>query len=112
MVVDVKPSDKVCQEEIFGPMVVVMPFDTDEEAIELANNTPYGLNAIVQTRDVGQAVRVSEALEVGTVWVNDWFVRDLRVPLGGAKQSGIGREGGHYGYEFYYETKNVCIANS
>lgn len=111
VVVDVKPSDKVCQEEIFGPMVVVMPFDTEEEAIELANNTPYGLNAIVQTRDVGQAVRVSEALEVGTVWVNDWFVRDLRVPFGGAKQSGIGREGGHYGYEFYYETKNVCIAN-
>ena len=111
VVVDVKPSDKVCQEEIFGPMVVVMPFDTEEEAIELANNTPYGLNAIVQTRDVGQAVRVSEALEVGTVWVNDWFVRDLRVPFGGAKQSGIDREGGHYGYEFYYETKNVCIAN-
>lgn len=111
MVVDVKPSDKVCQEEIFGPMVVVLPFDTEEEAIALANNTPYGLNAIVQTRDLGQAVRVSEALEVGTVWVNDWFVRDLRVPFGGAKQSGIGREGGHYGYEFYYETKNVCLAN-
>ncbi|AFV77447.1 NAD-dependent aldehyde dehydrogenase (plasmid) [Thermus oshimai JL-2] len=111
VVVDVAPSDKVCQEEIFGPMVAVLPFDTEEEAIALANNTPYGLNAIVQTRDVGQAVRVSAALEVGTVWVNDWFVRDLRVPFGGAKQSGIGREGGHYGYEFYYETKNVCIAN-
>ncbi len=111
VVVDVKPSDKVCQEEIFGPVVAVLPFDTEEEAIELANNTPYGLNAIIQTRDVGQAIRVSEALEVGTVWVNDWFVRDLRAPFGGAKQSGIGREGGHYGYDFYYETKNVCIAN-
>ncbi len=111
LITGVKPSDKVCQEEIFGPVVAVLPFESEEEAIAIANGVPYGLNAVVQSRDVGQVLRVASALEVGTVWVNDWFVRDLRVPFGGAKQSGLGREGGHYGYEFYYETKNVCIAN-
>lgn len=107
----VQPSDRVCQEEIFGPVVTVLPFDTEEEAIAIANGVAYGLSAVVQTRDAGRAVRVAQALEAGTVWVNDFFVRDLRVPFGGMKQSGIGREGGQYSLEFYTEIKNICLAN-
>jgi aminomuconate-semialdehyde/2-hydroxymuconate-6-semialdehyde dehydrogenase len=107
----VKATDRIAQEEVFGPVIPVIPFDGEDEAIALANGTPYGLNAVLQTSNVGRTLRVSSQLEVGTVWVNDWFVRDLRVPFGGAKASGMGREGGHYGYEFYLETKNICIAN-
>ena len=107
----VKPSDRVCTEEIFGPVVVAMPFDTEEEVIEIANGTAYGLSSVVQTRDAGRAIRVANAIEAGTVWVNDFFVRDLRVPFGGMKESGIGREGGQYSMEFYTETKNICVAN-
>jgi aminomuconate-semialdehyde/2-hydroxymuconate-6-semialdehyde dehydrogenase len=107
----VKATDRIAQEEVFGPVIPVIPFEGEDEAIAIANGTPYGLNAVLQTSNVGRTLRVSSQLEVGTVWVNDWFVRDLRVPFGGAKASGMGREGGHYGYEFYLETKNNCIAN-
>src|SRR5262249_10311112 len=82
------------QEEIFGPVVTVTPFQSEEEVIRLANATPYGLSASVWTRDLTRASRLAEQIEAGTVWLNCWLVRDLRVPFGGWKQSGVGREGG------------------
>ncbi len=111
IVAGVKPHDRISKEEVFGPVVTVAPFDTEEEAIETANDVTYGLSAVVQTRDLGRAVRVAGAIDAGTVWVNDFFVRDLRVPFGGMKQSGIGREGGQYSMEFYTDAKNVCLSN-
>ncbi|WP_322820488.1 aldehyde dehydrogenase [Chloroflexus sp.] len=111
IITDVRPHDQVCQDEIFGPVVTVVPFDEEEEAIAIANGVSYGLSAVVQTRDVGRAVRMGSALEAGTIWINDFFVRDLRVPFGGMKQSGIGREGGHYSLEFYTEAKTICLSN-
>jgi len=100
---------RVINEEIFGPCCHIRPFDTEEEAIELANDTNYGLCAAVWTENTSRATRVSEAMEVGLVWVNSWFLRDLRTAFGGAKQSGLGREGGIHSLEFYTELKNVCI---
>jgi aminomuconate-semialdehyde/2-hydroxymuconate-6-semialdehyde dehydrogenase len=100
----------ICREEIFGPVVTIQPVKSEEEAIQLANDTPYGLDATIWTNDLRQAHRVSAKLVVGTVWVNCWFVRDLRVPFGGAKASGIGREGGKYSWDFYTEPKNIVIA--
>lgn len=111
IITEVTSSCRVCQEEIFGPVVTILPFDEEEEAIHMANDVDYGLSAVVQTGNTGRAIRVSNQIDAGTVWVNDWFVRDLRVPFGGMKASGIGREGGHYSMEFYTEMKNVCIAN-
>lgn len=111
LIVDVAPSGKVNQEEIFGPVATVIPFDDEDEAVAIANDVKYGLSAVVQTRDTGRAVRVSSQIDAGTVWVNDWFIRDLRVPFGGMKASGVGREGGHYSMEFYTEMKTVCLAN-
>ena len=99
----------VIREEIFGPCCHIRPFDTEDEAIALANDTPYGLAAAVWTENLSRAHRVGGQLEAGIVWVNSWFLRDLRTPFGGAKQSGIGREGGVHGLEFYTELKNVCI---
>lgn len=111
IITDVHPRDRICQEEVFGPVVTVAAFDTEEEALGIANGVSYGLSAVVQTRDVGRALRVAGVLDAGTIWVNDFFVRDLRVPFGGMKQSGIGREGGQYSMEFYTEAKNVCLSN-
>lgn len=106
------PSEhRVCQEEIFGPVVAALPFDSEEEAVEIANGVDYGLSAVIQTRDVGRALRVASALNVGNVWVNDFFVRDLRTPFGGMKQSGIGREGGTYSLNFWTEVKTVCVSS-
>jgi aminomuconate-semialdehyde/2-hydroxymuconate-6-semialdehyde dehydrogenase len=96
-------------EEIFGCVVTVHKFKNDEEAIQMANATDYGLCASVVTTNVNRAHSISARLEVGMVWVNGWLVRDLRVPFGGVKQSGVGREGGHYSLEFYSHDKNVCI---
>jgi aminomuconate-semialdehyde/2-hydroxymuconate-6-semialdehyde dehydrogenase len=98
-----------CREEIFGPCCHISPFDSEEEVIRRANDTTYGLAASVWTRDLKTAHRVASRLEVGIVWVNSWFLRDLRTPFGGAKQSGIGREGGVHSLEFYTELKNICI---
>ncbi|MBZ0333288.1 2-hydroxymuconic semialdehyde dehydrogenase [Marinobacter sp. AL4B] len=100
---------RVIREEIFGPCCHIRPFDTEEEAIALANNTDYGLACAIWTENSSRAIRVAEQMEVGLAWVNSWFLRDLRTSFGGAKQSGLGREGGVHGLEFYSETKNICI---
>jgi aminomuconate-semialdehyde/2-hydroxymuconate-6-semialdehyde dehydrogenase len=103
-------DDAACvQEEIFGPCCHIRPFDTEDEAIRLANATPYGLAAAVWTENLSRAHRVSAKLDVGICWVNSWFLRDLRTAFGGSKASGIGREGGVHSLEFYTELTNVCI---
>ena len=100
---------RVIKEEIFGPCCHIAPFDTEEEVLAKANDNEYGLATAIWTRDVSRAHRVAQRMEVGLSWVNSWFLRDLRTPFGGAKQSGIGREGGVHSLEFYTELKNVCI---
>ncbi|MBK8915003.1 MAG: aldehyde dehydrogenase [Phycisphaerales bacterium] len=103
------PDCRVNQEEIFGPVVTILPFGDDAEAVARANATVYGLSASIWTNDLNRAQRVSEQLDVGTVWVNCWLLRDLRVPFGGMKRSGLGREGGDEALRFFTEPKNVCI---
>jgi aminomuconate-semialdehyde/2-hydroxymuconate-6-semialdehyde dehydrogenase len=100
---------RVEQEEIFGPVVTLQPFDTEEEALRLANNTPYGLAATIWTQNTSRAHRVAAGVHAGIIWVNCWLLRDLRTPFGGMKQSGIGREGGAEALKFFTEPKNVCI---
>lgn len=97
------------QEEIFGPVVTLQPFDTEEEAIALANGVRYGLATSVWTTHLQKAHRVAQALESGIVWINCWLLRDLRTPFGGMKDSGVGREGGWEAMRFFTEPKNVCI---
>jgi aminomuconate-semialdehyde/2-hydroxymuconate-6-semialdehyde dehydrogenase len=98
------------QEEIFGPVVTIMPFDDEGEAIRMANDVPYGLSASVWTQNLDRAHKAAAHLHAGTVWINCWLLRDLRVPFGGMKQSGVGREGGEEAIRFFTEPKNVCIA--
>lgn len=105
---NVAPKARVNQEEIFGPVVTLIPFETEEEAVAIANGTQYGLAASVWTGSVSRANRVSAALDVGYVWINCWLLRDLRMPFGGVKASGIGREGGKFAMDFYTEVKSVC----
>ncbi len=105
--------DNACrtnQEEIFGPVVTLIPFKDEEEAIQIANSTEYGLSATIWTEDAGKAARVSRKVEAGVIWVNCWLVRDLRTPFGGMKQSGLGREGGQEALRFFTEPKNVCMS--
>jgi aminomuconate-semialdehyde/2-hydroxymuconate-6-semialdehyde dehydrogenase len=97
------------KEEIFGPIVTVLPFDSEQEAIALANDTTYGLASVLWTNHLDRAHRVSSALQSGIVWVNCWLLRDLRTPFGGVKQSGLGREGGWEAMRFFTEAKNVVI---
>tara|TARA_B110000977_G_C11022297_1_gene471810 strand:+ start:155 stop:1597 length:1443 start_codon:yes stop_codon:yes gene_type:complete len=97
------------QEEIFGPVVTIMPFDTEEEVLGYANSTKYGLSATVWTSNLKRAHRMASNLDSGIVWVNTWLLRDLRTPFGGVKQSGVGREGGFEALHFFTEPKNVCI---
>lgn len=97
------------QEEIFGPVCTIMPFDTDDEAIMLANGTEYGLASSVWTNDLKRAHRVAKEIEAGIVWINCWLLRDLRTPFGGVKSSGVGREGGLEALRFFTEAKNVCV---
>ncbi|MBL0423008.1 2-hydroxymuconic semialdehyde dehydrogenase [Ramlibacter sp. AW1] len=104
------PEDHpVVREEIFGPCCHVRPFDTEEEAVRLANDTDYGLACTVWTTQLQRAHRVASQIQVGICWVNAWFLRDLRTPFGGSKLSGIGREGGVHSLEFYTELRNVCV---
>jgi aminomuconate-semialdehyde/2-hydroxymuconate-6-semialdehyde dehydrogenase len=97
------------QEEIFGPVVTIQPFDSEEEVLSYANSVEYGLSATVWTENLSRAHRVAEKLESGIVWVNSWLLRDLRTPFGGMKSSGVGREGGFEALRFFTEEKNICI---
>jgi aminomuconate-semialdehyde/2-hydroxymuconate-6-semialdehyde dehydrogenase len=97
------------QEEIFGPVVTIMPFDTEEEAVQCANSNAYGLSATIWTENLTRAHRVAARVKSGIIWVNCWLFRDLRTPFGGMKQSGVGREGGWEALRFFTEAKNVCI---
>jgi len=97
------------QEEIFGPVVTITPFDSEDEVLMFANSTPYGLAAILWTEQLSRAHRMAENLEAGIVWVNCWLLRDLRTPFGGVKESGVGREGGFEALQFFTEPKNICI---
>ncbi|MGY1725150.1 2-hydroxymuconic semialdehyde dehydrogenase [Blastococcus sp. KM273129] len=102
-------DDRVLHEEIFGPVAALVPFDTEDEAVALANDTEYGLAAATWTTDLQRGHRVAQRLRVGISWVNTWFLRDLRSPFGGTGLSGIGREGGQSSLEFYTEQTNVCV---
>ena len=97
------------QEEIFGPVVTIMPFDSEDEVIEFANSTTYGLSATIWTENLKRAHRISARVKSGIIWVNCWLFRDLRTPFGGMKQSGVGREGGWDALKFFTESKNICI---
>lgn len=109
IIVDVDGSCEITRQEVFGPVATIQPFDTEEEVIEIANDTNYGLSATIWTSNLKRAHRVAGQLEMGIIWVNTWFLRDLRTPFGGMKESGIGREGGVHSFEFFSELKNVCI---
>jgi 5-carboxymethyl-2-hydroxymuconic-semialdehyde dehydrogenase len=103
-------GSEILREEVFGPVLTVQTFDDEDEAVSLANDTEYGLAAIVYTGDRSRADRVSSRLVAGTVWVNCFFVRDLNAPFGGSRNSGIGREGGVRSFDFYADVKNICVA--
>ena len=109
LLADVAPADEIFQKEVFGPVLTWNLFDDEEEAVALANATPYGLAAMVYTTDRARAERVAAAVVAGTVWVNCFFVRDLAAPFGGAGISGIGREGGRWSFDFFCDVKNVAI---
>ncbi|HSV45867.1 MAG TPA: aldehyde dehydrogenase family protein, partial [Ramlibacter sp.] len=102
-------QSRVAREEIFGPCCAVIPFDTEAEVLRMANDTSYGLAASIYTSDIDRAHRFAAALKVGIVWINTWFLRDLRTAFGGSGSSGIGREGGVHSLEFYTELSNVCV---
>ncbi|MCF6136751.1 5-carboxymethyl-2-hydroxymuconate semialdehyde dehydrogenase [Pseudalkalibacillus berkeleyi] len=110
LLLDVKNDMRVAQEEIFGPVLTVMTFTSEKEVIQLANDIRYGLAGYVWTNDMKKGHRVAQAVEAGMLWVNSQNVRDLRIPFGGSKSSGIGREGGHYAFEFYTEMKVIHVA--
>ena len=109
VVSDLSHMSRTSTEEIFGPVVTLHPFGTDEEAIEMANCTDYGLAGSVWTADSERGTKIAERIETGMVWVNTWLHRDLRVPFGGVKDSGVGREGGRWSLEFFSEAVNICV---
>lgn len=102
-------SSRIVREEVFGPVCHIAPFDSDDEAVALANATEYGLAATVWSMDIARARRTASRIEAGVVWVNGWMIRDLHSPFGGFKKSGIGREGGEFSLDFYSEIRNVCV---
>jgi aminomuconate-semialdehyde/2-hydroxymuconate-6-semialdehyde dehydrogenase len=103
-------ADRVMRDEVFGPVAGLIPFDDEDEAVRLANDTEYGLAAAVWTSDLRRGHRVAARMDVGIAWVNTWFLRELRSPFGRTGLSGIGREGGRHSLDFYTETTNVCVA--
>ena len=103
---------KTNQEEIFGPVVSLIPFQNETDAIQIANESEYGLSATIWTENTERAVRVSNQVEAGVIWVNCWMIRDLRTPFGGMKQSGVGREGGSDALRFFTEPKNICTSSA
>ena len=105
---NVSEDMKIMQEEIFGPVCSIAKFKTEEDAVKVGNSTTYGLAAAVHTQNINTAIRVSNALKAGTVWVNCFYVRDLETPFGGSRDSGIGREGGRHSFDFYCDVKTVC----
>jgi aminomuconate-semialdehyde/2-hydroxymuconate-6-semialdehyde dehydrogenase len=109
VIAEPNPQAKLCQEEIFGPVVTVTPFKSEDEAVAFHNSTKYGLASTVCSNNLSRAHRVAARLHTGTVWVNAWSIRDPRVPFGGYKASGIGREGGSYSLDFFTEVKTVCV---
>ncbi len=109
IVTDLPGSSSMQTTEIFGPVVAVMKFKFEDEAIEQANKTDYGLSASIYTQNITKAHSLAAKIHAGTVWINTWLMRDLRVPFGGMKQSGVGREGGDHSIDFYTEQKTVCI---
>jgi aminomuconate-semialdehyde/2-hydroxymuconate-6-semialdehyde dehydrogenase len=109
VIVGLPQACRVNQEEIFGPVVTVTPFENEDELLAMVNGVKYGLSASLWTRDLGRAHRLAEKIEAGTVWVNCWLLRDLRTPFGGMKQSGVGREGGEEALRFFTESKTVCV---
>jgi aminomuconate-semialdehyde/2-hydroxymuconate-6-semialdehyde dehydrogenase len=100
---------QVNQEEIFGPVVTLTPFDSEDDVVEMANSTPFGLACSIWTQHIQKAHRVAERIDSGIIWINSWMVRDLRTPFGGMKESGIGREGGFEALRFFTEAKNVFV---
>jgi aminomuconate-semialdehyde/2-hydroxymuconate-6-semialdehyde dehydrogenase len=109
-IIEVKDNNcHLNQEEIFGPIVTLMPFENEEHVLQLANSSKYGLSSTVWTQNLNRSMRLSQQLESGIVWINTWLNRDLRTPFGGTKQSGVGREGGFEALRFFTEPKNVCI---
>jgi aminomuconate-semialdehyde/2-hydroxymuconate-6-semialdehyde dehydrogenase len=105
---DLPNESRCCQEEIFGPALLVIPFDSEEELLSMVNSTPYGLSSSIWSSDINRCHRVSSGIKTGIVWVNCWFARDLRTPFGGQKGSGVGREGGRFSMDFFSEWKTVC----
>ena len=93
----------------FGPVVTIMPFENEAHAIEIANSTKYGLAASIFTKDISKGHRLAANIDSGIIWINTWMMRDLRIPFGGMKDSGVGREGGFKSLEFFTEPKNVCL---
>ena len=109
-VIEGLPFDcSINQEEIFGPVVSLIPFESEEEVIEMANSTKYGLSASIFTENISKGHRVAANIDAGVTWINTWLLRDLRIPFGGMKQSGVGREGGFKSLHFFTEPKNVCV---
>jgi 5-carboxymethyl-2-hydroxymuconic-semialdehyde dehydrogenase len=106
---NVEPDSEIAQNEVFGPVLTWQTFTSEEEALSLANNTRYGLAAMLFTRDAERIARLGRGLVAGTVWVNCFFIRELAAPFGGCRQSGSGREGGNWSFDFYCDVKNVAV---
>jgi len=102
-------ESSINQEEVFGPVVTLTPFESEEELVNMCNSTKYGLSASIFSENISKCHRLAANINSGIIWVNTWLLRDLRIPFGGMKESGVGREGGYYSLDFFTETKNVCI---